>query len=106
MLSDRPLKYASGTGILLSRDVVEKIVNSRRLLTTSVDDVAIGDACKSLGFALHPMGRHRFTNSEEVAQFKASELKKWFLTRCKVEGDRRVDVEIMKRLHVTYLNRL
>lgn len=93
------IDFASGTGILLSRDVVETIVNSGLLLNTKVDDLSVGEICQSLKIELTPISKNDIDSlNSDLSQFN----KNLFLTRCKSKSDRNIDVEIMKIIHELY----
>ncbi len=62
----------------MSRDVVKRIVNSGKSLSTSVDNVAVGGACSPLDIKLHPIKRADHSNSSEVLQLTKNDIQSTF----------------------------
>ena len=97
------LPYAAGMGIHLSRDVVERVVRSRLLLSTVVDDVALGLACRTLGYTVTPARRGDAHSLAQAQALPEHELHEVAFIRCKSELERgqRADEEIaiMRHLH-------
>jgi hypothetical protein len=93
-ISSRGVAYASGTGILMSRDVVEMALNSNWDYA-QVDDVALGEVLARCKVELQHIGRPGLTGPDDVADTDLS----GFMWRCKGSGKERNDVDIMLELH-------
>ena len=95
------VRFASGTGMLVSRDVAEAVVASGDLLrSTTVDDVAFAAACSSFGVDVAPLHKIDITSPDDVTAVDPTAL---FFVRCKSEAaDRRMEAETLRRLHQLY----
>lgn len=98
------VRFASGTGILMSRDVVESLVASRMLHTTQMDDVAVGVACARLGIALRPLRRLDVGSSVAADALDRRDLEDIAFVRCHTRSADRGTVEsaIMAALERAY----
>jgi hypothetical protein len=93
------IKFASGAGILLSRDSVEYLVSSKqRLNLRLMDDIAISEMLK--GYTLTPAPRIDFSSSSD---FDPNFDRFNFHFRCKnLYGDRTDDCVTMGKIHDSF----
>lgn len=96
--------FASGTGIVMSRDVVEAVVASRLLETTQVDDVAVGVACAHLGIPLRALRRVDVHSPAEADALTERDLEDVAFVRCYSHSTDRATLEpaIMAALERAY----
>jgi hypothetical protein len=88
------IKFASGAGIFMSRDIVEKIVKQADLIDTSlIDDVAIGKLLSDT--KITPAVRIDLHCEHQNLNFDLSS----FHFRCKCEQDRTTDSLVMQAIH-------
>ena len=87
--------FASGAGILMSRDCVEKAVEAEWDWALT-DDVALGNVMKLQGIEAQPINRPNIQSTEDARDIGPDA----FMWRCKV-GDVRNDASIMIALHDT-----
>lgn len=81
-LSMLNLRFISGSGIILDRDSVRNIVESKNLWNHSIiDDVAMGDICANLNIS--PTSGNFFELQKNVFSYK--ELDESYHFRCKLE---------------------
>lgn len=92
------IEFASGTSILLSRDVVEYFVEAKAWQHELTDDVAMGALATRLGLKLRPSERVDVTTPAEVDTIPIDDLRNVELFRCKSLTDRSQDASIMRRL--------
>lgn len=113
-------KYMWGGGYyILSRDVIQKVVDNKHLWDHSkMEDFALSAVCQQLGIPLteggkqatiHQDGRHYdcimyndgmgFTRQESLGILKGT---KHFFFRIKQDRDRTLDWDIMMKLHQTF----
>jgi len=90
------IAFASGSGYLVSRDVVAQVVtHSRDWNHLLVDDVALGEIIEEfLSTKLRDLPRRDFTNAEQVT----GNLEDFFHFRCKAL-DPNETIQIMERIH-------
>jgi len=87
------VKFGSGSGYTLSRDLVEKITsNKSKIEMNTFDDVAVG---KFLNMEILPAPR----KDTGCLTFIDYEVDKHFHWRCKCDQDRRIDVQHMQNIH-------
>jgi hypothetical protein len=93
--------YVSGTGILMSRDLVELAAGDDSWDYDVIDDVALGRVMRRAGVEPRELPR---LDMESVDQpVDPATLRSCFLVRCKSPVDRKLDVPIMHRVHDLYL---
>lgn len=90
---DHRRQFASGTGILMSRDVVERLVASQALHTTVVDDVAVARACAQMGVPLVPLQRLEVNTLDAARSIDPAELADCAFVRCFSGSRRRAAIE-------------
>jgi len=93
--------FAAGNNRLFSRDVVEKILNTRRKLDCGViEDVALGNLCQLLGYSLYELPKINISSMDELDQLSDSSIEGNFHFRLKSgTASKRDDVKIMLKLH-------
>jgi len=96
------LDFASGAGILMSRDVVELIVENSHLWRHGlIDDVALADLISRLpetGIELTPLPRVDFQSLLEAKSASKSVIRDGFHFRCK-SGQASETIAIMQYIH-------
>lgn len=97
-------KYASGMGILLSRDLVAKIAADPDWDYGVIDDVAIGMSMERMGVPLRPLPRVRAQTREQLEDLSLDMLRGTFVVRCRGKDDRKHDILAMQRVHELYLS--
>lgn len=89
------IKFASGSGFTLSRDLVEYLCHSKNKLNYNlIDDVCFGNFLTST-VDIFPAPRLDFPTEQSVIDFDKSN----FHFRCKSFGDRTEDSKIMNLIH-------
>jgi hypothetical protein len=96
---DAGIPYASGTGILLSRDLVEAAVRDPQWEFDYMDDVALGRSMHRAGIAVNDQPRIDLPSITDLEQRKPEEIAAHFLVRCRSAHDRSQDAAIMRRVH-------
>jgi hypothetical protein len=92
--------YLSGAGYLLSRDVVERVIENARLWNNAyLDDVALGLLLLDLDIPLLPVERLSISDVSQLDEYSRSELVNYASFRCNGLHDRSQDILIMKRLN-------
>lgn len=92
--------FASGTGLVLSRDVAEATVHSRRRWRHDLlVDVALGKMCQSLGVMLTHLERLDLSSVSQLDEMPDEELVQHLSIRCKSHQRPSGEVELMTRLH-------
>lgn len=93
--------FAAGHNRIFSRDVVEKIIEARGALSCSVvEDLAVGNLCKSLGIPFVQISKIDIDSIEMLNSLSDQEIKAEFHFRLKSGSiEKRQDVEIMRQLH-------
>jgi hypothetical protein len=94
-------QFASGSGYFLSKDLVQKVVDNKHLINTSlIDDLALSFALTSLGINILPGRRQDFSSVEQVK--REIDITNYHY-RCKSRhrdlNDTYTDIEIMKTIH-------
>jgi hypothetical protein len=94
------IPYLSGAGYLLSRDVVERIIENTRLWNNAyLDDVALGLLLLDLDIPLLRVERLSISDVSQLDLYTRSELVKYASFRCNGLHDRNQDILIMKKLN-------
>lgn len=96
------IEYASGTGMLFSRDIVRLIACDPKWEFGVIDDVAVGRCMKRNGISLHPLGRVDILNETDIQTLNRDELRSTFLVRCKGNQGRDHDINVMHLVHAAY----
>jgi hypothetical protein len=95
------VEYLSGAGYLLSRSVVQKVVNrSREWRHEYLDDVALGILLEELSTPLSSLQRIAFTQPGQVQAVDEVVFKSAHSFRCNAGVNRLTDIEIMRALKV------
>ena len=95
--------YVSGTGILMSRDMVELAATGDPWDYDVIDDVAVGRVMREAGVEPRELPRLDVESVEQPVD--PTELRSCFLVRCKSPTSRSLDVPIMHRVHELYQKR-
>ena len=92
--------FASGCGYILSRDLVQLVVDNFKLWNHSlIDDVALGELLtKEFDFQIQEFSRIDVDSVDKVRSISDQELSNTFLFRCKT-GRSDSTISIMKELH-------
>lgn len=100
----RGLKYASGSGYFISKDLMLYAIDHEYDLdSTYIDDVALGLLLKHV--CIVPADRQDFTEQYQIC--KIPELyRRIHHYRCKYERDRSIDVMTMLKLHELTINKI
>lgn len=98
------IKFPSGAGFLLSRDLVQYIIqNENKWDHTHMDDVALGLLFKDR--TIIPLDRRDYTDSyNNMLSDLESTYQNHYHYRCKVDYNRNIDIETMKKLHILIYN--
>ena len=93
--------FASGANRILSRDVVERVVNRRVNYENDVmEDVGLGRLVGRLGISLIPLGSLNVSSLRQVDRLTQRDLTEIHHFRVKSQvGAHRMDVPLMHRLH-------
>ena len=93
------IKFPSGAGFLLSRDLVQYIISNEHKWDHSyMDDVALGLFFKDK--TIIPLDRRDYTDSyNNMLSDIDTTYKNHYHYRCKIDYDRNIDVETMLKLH-------
>ena len=103
--------FASGSGMLLSRDICEILVTELPKIRPSdiIEDQHIGSVLAAAGHSVTPGARRydfwlrahlrSFCGGAMLPPDDAEELRESYHCRCKFEGDRAKDVEAMEEIH-------
>jgi hypothetical protein len=92
--------YLSGAGYLLSRDVVEKVVEKSSLWDhTLLDDVSLGLVLSRMDIQLTEIPRISFTNSRQISETDLGLIRETPSFRCNGGDNREEDVRIMQKIH-------
>jgi len=99
--------FLSGSGYLLSRDVVQLVVNQRSMWKNYLlDDVALGRILASNQIGFMEIPRLIVRSPDEVSRFTKKELLNYFYIRCNSSSRPRKDAEIMRAIHSKIEGRL
>jgi hypothetical protein len=99
------VQYASGAGIILSRDLVHHLINSLdRISLKYIDDIALGMEMNRISVPLTPINRVDIHSPSDIPVIDPSYLKNNFYFRCKSYVSEsnpydRLDAEVMRLLH-------
>jgi hypothetical protein len=96
------VSYASGTGILMSRDLVEMTVRDQHWDFDRIDDIAIGHSMLRAGVGVHELPRLDVVSRDALALLTPDSVRNCFWARCRSSGDRRQDIETMHRVHAMH----
>jgi hypothetical protein len=96
------ISYASGTGIIMSRDLVVAAVKDRHWNFDQIDDVAIGHSMRRAGVGIHELPRLDVLSQAAAALLTPDSVRNYFWARCRSSGDRYQDIESMHRVHDMY----
>lgn len=97
------LRYASGTGIALSRDLVELVVSDPQWEYELVDDIALGRCMRRFGVQLQSLPRVIVETADELRSLSKSDLADTFIVRCKGRDSRDHDIAAMLKVHQLYV---
>jgi hypothetical protein len=97
--------FASGCGYILSRDLVQLVVDNFKLWNHAlIDDVAIGELLTNkFDFQIQEFSRIDVDSVEKVRGITAKDLANTFLFRCKTEHSD-TTISIMEELHIKIQN--
>lgn len=104
----RPVRFVSGAGYILSKDIVKKVIENRNKVNPRcVDDVELGRILiEDFGIEPSPLAvRMNLCDDESYFEINDRRAKLSFTNHYKVyhyrlrSSDRNKDVEMMKRLH-------
>jgi hypothetical protein len=93
------VRYVSGSGMLLSRELVELGASAPEWDHALVDDVALGRVMAANGVVPVALSRIDVPTIEAAAALRPDDLADAFLVRCKSSGFRSDDICIMRRIH-------
>jgi hypothetical protein len=94
------ISFLSGAGYLLSRDVVQRVVENAQFWNNLfLDDVALGILLFNLDIKLQPLERLTISDVSQVNQYSKSVLANYASFRCNGLRDRDQDILIMKALN-------
>jgi hypothetical protein len=96
------IPFASGSGVLMSRDVAESAAHAASWDYDVADDVAVGRLMHRLGVTPDPIPRMEITDPR--APLDADALARCYLVRCKSDSSRDLDVLIMRKVHAAYVS--
>lgn len=90
--------FASGTGILLSRDLLELVVEDDQLDVLEIDDVAIGRSVSRIRGVTYKLDMNRvaISSREELLCFGRQELEKVAVIRLKNPINRSKEAKLMR----------
>lgn len=91
--------FVSGSGILLTRDLVLKIVSDNDFEFSMADDVAMSRSLQRIHVGPSELEIVRLRSVADVADLDESTLGSAHHYRCKIEGDRNQDIRVMSALH-------
>lgn len=95
--------FASGAGILISKSIVEKVLeNSTRWRHGLIDDVALSKLIQERvrpNVTISPLSRDEFQSPEQVSLAKDDVIKNGYHFRCKAESPEKT-IQIMKNLWI------
>jgi hypothetical protein len=97
------IPFASGSGVLMSRDLAETAAHAASWDYDVADDVAMGRLMRRQGVTANPIPRMEILEAGPPLDTDA--LARCYLVRCKCISSRDLDVEIMRMVHLTYTSR-
>jgi hypothetical protein len=95
--------FASGSGVLMSRDVAECVAYDGSWEYDVADDVAVGRLMRRLGINPEPIPRMEIAHPG--ASLDTEALARCYHVRCKSGSSRDLDVQIMHEVHAAYSRR-
>jgi hypothetical protein len=101
------IKFASGCGYLISKDLVRYVVDHGHLWDhkSFLDDVSIAKVLQSSSIYPSPIDRIDIPNAHELNIFDYTKINDCFHFRCKSEIDRNHDIKAINMLH-SYFNKV
>lgn len=99
------VQYASGAGIILSRDLANHLIGSiDKLSVKYIDDIALGMEMNRISISLTPINRFDLLSPNSISTLNPSDLKNAFHFRCKsydseIDPLIRLDLDVMLLLH-------
>ena len=94
------IKFISGAGNLISKDLVELILNNKDKWNHSLmEDVAIGKILMDNNISFYPLDRVSIVNGIDNDKLNT----KCHHYRCKNDNNREIDIMIMKELYKIYI---
>ena len=99
------VKFASGAGMLLSKNMCNFLINNRHLLNYNlIDDVSIGTLLQNNNVTIYPLTRFETYNYETNLDLINKELiKDYYHFRCKSNIDDNNTIIIMEKIINTFL---
>lgn len=95
-----PFSIVSGSGKLLSRNLIVEIMKNPRILKfDNLEDVALAESINRLGVEAIDLPRLDIPNLSKLRSCSDRELASHFQYRCKSDAFPRIDVQIMQELH-------
>lgn len=94
------ITYASGAGVMMSRDVVAEVANDPAWEYDLIDDVALGRSADRLGIAPTAIPRIDIADPDEAVS--PNLLRASYHVRCRGKASRSQDITIMHRVHACY----
>jgi hypothetical protein len=95
-----PFPIVSGSGKLLSRNLVVEIMKNPKLLKfDNLEDVGLAESVSKIGVEAFALPRLDLPNLNKLRSCSKSELASHFQFRCKSDSIPRIDVQIMEELH-------
>jgi hypothetical protein len=100
------MEYQQGSFRVYSRDVVNKLVeNSHRYKHWKIEDIAMGDLVSKYYTLFSSLPNCTLESLADVESLTQGDLKNTISYRCKsIEGNKRIDSQIMKVLHKRILS--
>lgn len=101
------IKFASGSGYLISKDLVEYVINNEQYWDheSLIDDVSIAQVLARNNTYPQHTNRIDILTDDALNTFDATKINKCFHFRCKSDTDRNHDIKTMHMLH-TYFNNI
>lgn len=96
------VEYATGTSILLSRDLVEHAARDPLWDFDLVDDLALGKSMIRVGVKADPFTRVDVYTEDDLKSLRPEDVASAFIVRCKGLEGRRHDIAAMHRVHQLY----
>jgi hypothetical protein len=99
---DKGVPFASGAGMIMSRDVAELAFANPSWEFHLVDDVALGRMAARCGVGVQHLPRVEVVSAKDPVLAETQPFTSCFLVRCKSITDRAEDAEIMRLVHGVY----
>ncbi len=94
------IRFASGCGYLISKNLVRYIVEHKSSWNHSlIDDVALAQVLGGINVFPEPVKRIDILNNADLVKFNVETIGDCFHFRCKSDVDRTHDVRVMNMLH-------